>query len=91
MDHTKLAPCDLTPPSRAEGPHLPNGADPTSDPTGSVGIKEPTTAVDAVRYLFLARELRSLGEAQAADRWQAQATAWLERLSLSNDEQSADW
>ncbi len=48
---------------------------------GAVGIEEPSTAVEAVRYLLLARELRQLGQEAAADRWQSQANAWLDRFS----------
>lgn len=45
------------------------------------------SAVDAVRCIFLARELRKLGHVEAAERWEAQAGDWLGgngRASLQN-------
>ncbi|MCR4413700.1 MAG: hypothetical protein NUV77_14870 [Thermoguttaceae bacterium] len=37
------------------------------------------SAVEAVQCLFLARELRKQGQAEAAARWEARAAAWLGR------------
>ncbi len=37
------------------------------------------SAVEAVQCLFLARELRKQGQAEAAARWEARAAAWLRR------------
>lgn len=83
MDQTKLAPYDLGPTdSVADG--SPISAEPSVQP-GSADDKA-VSAVEAVRYLFLAKELRRLGQSQAADRWQAKATAWLQRLSSGESE-----
>ena len=87
MDHAKSAPCDFDPISREAGKESLSDADPLPHPLlESPEIAEPTTAVEAVRYLFLAKELRRLGQAQAADRWYDLAVAWLERFSASHDD-----
>ena len=39
-----------------------------------------TSAVDAVRCLYLAREAQRRGEHEAARRWREQAAPWLARL-----------
>ncbi len=40
---------------------------------------EDISAVEAVRCVFLARELRKLGQTEAAARWEARAAAWIRR------------
>ena len=39
-----------------------------------------TSAVDAVRCLYLARETQQRGEHEAAQRWRDRAAPWLARL-----------
>ena len=86
MDHTKLAPCELGATNSEAHKPLPVRPSTTAGSPESPEIPEPATAVEAVRYLFLAKELRRLGQADAADRWHAKAVAWLGRLSSSDDE-----
>lgn len=70
---------------RMEEACLPAGIEMGQETTEASSMEEPSTAVEAVRYLLLARELRQLGEEAAADRWQSQANAWLERFSNVGD------
>ena len=39
-----------------------------------------SSAIGAVRCLYLARVVRRLGHQRAADRWNARAMRWLERV-----------
>ena len=87
MDQTKLAPCHHGSTAREADTSLSVSAGPTVDALESSEIEEPTSAVEAVRYLFLAKELRRLGQAPAADRWQAKAIAWLARLDLPSSQE----
>ncbi len=82
----KLGPCDSAPahPQTDSRPFV-NGETATSVSVRA-NAEGPTTAVEAVRYLFLAKELRRLGQTHAADRWQAKAMSWLERLSEPSDD-----
>ncbi len=40
---------------------------------------EPFTAVDVIRWVWLARTAAQRGDVEADRRWQAKADAWLER------------
>ena len=70
---------------QAEEACLPVSIDTGLETAKAAGIEEPSTAVEAVRYLLLARELRRLGQEAAAERWQSPANAWLERFSNASD------
>ena len=84
MDQAKLAPYDHGSTVRKADTCLSVGADPMPHALELSEIEEPASAVEAVRYLFLAKELRRLGQDSAADRWQAKAMAWLARLDSPN-------
>lgn len=86
MDQIKLATCDIGPTHSEASASLPASAETPARTQDSADIAEPINAVEAVRYLFLAKELRRLGQGHAADRWQAKATAWLQRLSSRENE-----
>lgn len=86
MDQTKLAPHDFNPIHRRTDDRLPTIPESTPTPQVTPDVEEPASAIEAIRYLFLARELRGLGQTHAADRWQAKATAWLARISPPTDD-----
>ena len=82
MDQMKLALGDI---NQQTDSQLPISGEPAPDPPLPADAEEPSSAVTAVRCLFLAMELRRLGQPHAADRWQAKAMSWLERLSTPGD------
>lgn len=84
-DQMEVAPYDLGLPDRQTESPLPDGVEAASDVSSIADPSEPITAVEVVRYLFLAKELRRQGQPLAADRWQAKAMAWLERFSTPTD------
>ena len=45
------------------------------------------SAVDAIRYVYLARELRKQGLAEAAQRWEARAAAGLHRIQPTRNKE----
>ena len=87
MGHSKLASSDFAPSDQMAYKRTHASTDPMSCIPVSPDAEEPANAVEAVRYLFLAKELRRLGQTQAADRWQAKAAAWLNRLSASGGDE----
>jgi hypothetical protein len=79
-----MAPAETTPHDSAKlttdrDIGLAGGIEASSDTPMTSDIDEPTSAVEAIRYLYLARELYRLGQVQAADRWHAKAMVWLDR------------
>ena len=42
------------------------------------------TAIDVIRYVYLARELERQGDQESARRWQAKADEWLARQATRN-------
>jgi hypothetical protein len=85
MDQTKLAACGLSPVNRGTDCHLPIRAVSEPDSLATLDFEEPTNAIEAVRFLLLAEDLRRLGQSRAAERWQAKAQAWLAHLSAPSD------
>lgn len=82
MNETELPPTFL---SGGQKSPTADGMDPLPSQEDPSPAGEPSSAVEAVRYLFLSRELRRLGQVEAADRWQAKAVAWLGRVSPTGE------